>query len=211
MRTRIRATSLLIVMGVAIAAPRSVLADGQAVSSAPATAAARTDAAVVVPPPGYVIGADDVLGIMFWRDKDMSLDAIAVRPDGKITLPLLNDVQAAGLTPDQLRDRITELARQFVEDPTATVFVRQINSRRVFVAGEVNKPGPYPLMGATTVLQMIATAGGLKEYADAKNITVMRVESGKTVNFLFNYKDVYRRKNLKQNIDLKPGDTIVVP
>jgi polysaccharide export outer membrane protein len=215
MRTRHCVTSLVLAMGAAIGVPQLMFADGQAVASTPAAATVRSAvtpaATVVVPPAGYVIGPDDVLGIMFWRDKDMSLEAIAVRPDGKITLPLLNDVLAAGFTPDQLRDRVTQEARAYVEDPNVTIFVRQINSRKVFVAGEVTKPGPYPLMGATTVLQMIATAGGIREYADAKNIAVVRIENGRTVTYPFNYRDVARRKNLKQNIELKPGDTIVIP
>lgn len=178
--------------------------------SAPPTGRTPTVAAAPSASPEYVIGPDDVLSIVFWRDKDISAD-VAVRPDGRISLPLLNDVQAGGLTPLQLRDRITEEARRYVEDPNVTVVVRQINSRKVFVTGEVNKPGPYPLTGPTTVLQMLATAGGLHEYADDKNIVVMRVESGRTVSYPFNYRDVAKRKNLRQNIELKPGDTIIVP
>src|SRR6185295_11169335 len=130
-----------------------------------AVPAATASLAVVPTPPDYVIGADDLLSVVFWRDKDMSSE-VAVRPDGKISLPLLNDIQAAGLTPSQLRDRLTEDAKRYLEDPNVTIVVRQINSRRVFVTGEVAKPGPYPLIGPTTVLQILATAGGLKEYAD---------------------------------------------
>jgi polysaccharide export outer membrane protein len=164
----------------------------------------------ITPSPDYVIGPEDLLSVVFWRDKDMSLE-VGVRPDGKISLPLLNDVQAAGLTPTQLTDRLTEQSKQYIEDPSVTVIVRQINSRRVFVTGEVGKPGPYPLMGPTTVLQMLATAGGLREYADAKHIVVMRNESGRTVLHKFNYSDAAKPKGVKANIELKPGDTIVVP
>lgn len=164
----------------------------------------------VATPLDYVIGPDDVLIVVFWREKDMSSE-VTVRPDGKISLPLINDVQAAGLTPDQLRLRLTEGATKFIEEPTVTVVVRQINSRKVFVTGQVNKPGPYALSGQMNVLQLIAMAGGVLEYADAKHITIMRTENGKPVSYPFNYKDVIKRKNLKQNIDLKPGDTIVVP
>jgi len=167
-------------------------------------------AAGVTPPADYVIGPDDVLSIVFWRDKDMSTDVI-VRPDGKISLPLVNDVVAAGLTPEQLRVQLTEAAGKFIEDPTVSVVVKAIFSRRVFVTGQVNKPGPYPLSAQTTVLQLLATAGGVMEYADAKNIRVMRTEGGKEVSYKFNYKDVMQGKNLKQNILLKPGDTIIVP
>ena len=164
----------------------------------------------VAAPADFIIGADDVLTIVFWRDKDMSGD-VGVRPDGKISLPLLNDIQAAGLTPEQLRQQITTAAAKLVEDPTVTVVVKEINSRKVFITGQVAKPGPYPLSGPTSVLQLIAMAGGVLEYADSKNITVMRTENGKPVAFGFNYKDVTKRKNMKQNIDLKPGDTIIVP
>lgn len=164
----------------------------------------------VTPPPDYVIGPDDILTIVFWRDKDMS-NEVAVRPDGKISLPLLNDVQAAGLTPEQLRLQVTAAASKLIEDPTVTVVVKTINSRKVFITGQVNKQGPYPLAGPTTVLQLISMAGGVLEYADAKNITILRNEGGKQVTFKFNYKDVSKGKNLKQNIELKPGDTIIVP
>lgn len=163
------------------------------------------------PPPDYVIGPDDVLQVLFWRERDHSAEVV-VRPDGMISLPLLNDVQAAGLTPDQLRAKVTADARKyFQEDPSVTVIVKQINSRKVFITGQVNKPGPYPLGGPTTVLQLIAMAGGLGDFADQKNIAVMRVENGKPVRYPFNYKDVIKGKNLKQNILLKPGDTVIVP
>src|SRR5262249_44351728 len=152
----------------------------------------------------------DVLTIVFWRDKDMSSD-VSVRPDGKISLPLLNDVEALGLTPEQLRLHLTESANTLLEDPTVSVVVKAINSRKVFITGEVGKPGPYPLSGPTTVLQMIATAGGVNEYADSKNIQIMRTEDGKPVSHKFNYQDVIKGKKVAQNIVLKPGDTIVVP
>ena len=178
--------------------------------NARATASPTSALGAPVLAPAYLIGPDDVLSIVFWRDKDMSAD-VAVRPDGKISLPLLSDVQAAGLTPLQLRDLLTEEAKRFVEDPNVSVVVKLINSRKVFVTGEVLKPGPYLLTGPTTVLQMIAIAGGLKEYADSKHITIMRTEAGRTLGFEFNYKDVAQRKKLSQNIELKPGDTLVVP
>jgi polysaccharide export outer membrane protein len=164
----------------------------------------------VPPPPGYVIGPDDVLIVLFRYDKDLTTE-VAVRPDGMISVPLLSDVQAAGLTPEQLRDKVAESAKRFIEDPAVTVIVKAINSRKVFITGQVAKPGPYPLMAPTTVLQLISMAGGLSEFADQKGITVMRVENGKPVSFRFNYKDVTKRKNLGQNIELKPGDTVIVP
>jgi polysaccharide biosynthesis/export protein len=184
-----------------------------AAALAPTTTPAAPAAVVppaVTPPPDYVIGAEDLLSIVYWRDKDMSAE-VTVRPDGKISLPLLNDLQAAGLTPDQLRDRLVAESKRFIEDPNVTVVVRQINSRKVFITGEVNKPGPYPLSGPTTVLQLIAVAGGLRDYADEKNIVIVRTENGRQASYRFNYKDVASRKNLGQNIALKPGDTVIVP
>jgi polysaccharide biosynthesis/export protein len=161
-------------------------------------------------PPGYVIGVQDVLSIVFWRDKEMSADVV-VRPDGKISLPLLNEVQAAGFTPEQLRANLTEAAAKFVEEPTATVVVKEIHSRNVYITGNVAKPATYPLSADMNVLQLIALAGGLQEYADAKNILVIRTEDGRQQYHKFNYKEVVKQVHPEQNIVLKPGDTVVVP
>src|SRR5438876_4591704 len=195
-------------------AARSVSAQTTAISTAAAAAAKPAATAdipgAVTPPPGYVIGVDDKLGIVYWKDKDMSAEVI-VRPDGRISLPLLNEVNAAGLTPLQLHDALVTESRRYVEDANITVVVLQINSRRVFITGEIARPGPYQLGGPTTVLQLIAMAGGLREYANGKNIIVMRTENSKPVSLVFNYQDVIARKNLKQNVELKPGDTVVVP
>jgi polysaccharide export outer membrane protein len=136
---------------------------------------------------------------------------VIVRPDGRISIPLLNDVAAAGLTPEQLRVRIVEQAAKYLEDPTATVVVKQINSRKVFITGSVEKPGTYPLTGRTTVLQLIATSGGLKEYAKRDDITILRTQEGREQRFPFDYDRVVSGKAVKQNLELKPGDTVVVP
>lgn len=173
--------------------------------------AAPVVAGAIEPPPGYVIGPEDVLAIVFWREKDLSVDGAAVRPDGMITVPLLNDLPAAGLTPDQLRERIQTAASKFVEDPSVTVVVKAINSRKVFVTGQIAKPGVYPLAGPTTVMQLIAMAGGLHEFADADKILIMRTEDGKQVAKRFNYEQVRNGRNLNQNIELLPGDTVIVP
>jgi polysaccharide export outer membrane protein len=157
----------------------------------------------------YRIGPEDVLNIVFWRDEQMSVE-VMVRPDGKISIPLLNDVQAAGLTPDQLRLQLIEGASKFIEEPNASVVVKTVNSRKVFITGMVARPGTYPLIGVLNVLQLIAQAGGLLEYADSKNIVIIRVDGGNTASFKFNFKDVVRQKNVKQNIELRPGDTVVV-
>lgn len=172
----------------------------------PATANPRP----VEVPPDYVIGPGDVLAILFWRDKELSYEVV-VRPDGKISMPLLNDVHAAGLTPEQLRMKIDEEARKYISDPTAAVIVKGINSRKVYVAGQIGRPGEYPLLGPTTVLQLIALAGGPVEFSKSDKIMIVRMESGREVIYPFNYKEVIKGKRLRQNIQLKPGDTIIVP
>ena len=189
---------------------QAVQAPSQAAAAKKSPGAAPAAPVGVALPPGYVIGPEDVLSVLFWRDKDMSTD-VSVRPDGRISLPLINEVQAAGLTPEQLRDTLMAAAAKYVEDPNVTVVVKAINSRRVFITGNVSKPGAYSLTAPTTVVQLIAIAGGLLEFADSKKIIVVRSENGKPVALPFNYKDVLNRKNLKQNIELKPGDTVVVP
>jgi polysaccharide export outer membrane protein len=192
-------------------AAASVGAQGLAAQSPQPAGAAPPNAAASVPlPAGYVIGPDDVLTIVFWREKDLSADVV-VRPDGRISLPLLNEIQAGGLTPDELRVQLMKAATKYVGDPNATVQVKEIRSRKVFITGNVAKPGNFPLMGDMNVLQVIALAGGLQEYADSKNIVVMRTEGGRQRSFKFNYKDVVKQKHVEQNILLKPGDVVVVP
>lgn len=212
MTKRLLARPFLLVAAATLIVNADVLfAQGpQPPSAAPTAPAVDADSAVVIPPPDYVIGPEDQLSIVFYHDKEMSADVV-VRPDGKISLPLLNDVLASGLTPEQLRQRVIVDAKRFVQDPNATVVVRQINSRKVFITGAVERPGNFPLIGPTTVLQLIATAGGVKEYADAKKILIIRSEGGRQSTFNFNYKDVVSQKNMTQNILLRPGDTVVVP
>lgn len=189
----------------------TVPAFGQTPKPSPGTQitvpAVATAVAPIVPPPDYVIGASDILTVTFWRDKDMTTD-VTVRPDGKINLPLIDEVQAAGLTPEQLDARITEMSKRLIEDPNVTVVVKQINSRYVFVSGEVGKQGPIPLLQPMTVLQAISLAGGMTPYAKSKEITIIR---GQQPPFKFNYKDVLQGRNMKQNISLMPGDQILVP
>jgi polysaccharide export outer membrane protein len=201
-----------------VATEAPVATAGAITPSAPGAAGTpvRQDAAPptvtggVKPPADYVIGIDDALEVVYWREKDMSA-AVIVRPDGNISLPLVNDILAAGLTPEELRQQVVTAASKFVEDPTVSVVVKAINSRKVYVMGQVAKPGPYPLMDSTSVLQMLATAGGLNEYAKSEKITVVRKENDKEVPHRFNYKNVSEGKSLQQNIELKPGDTIIVP
>jgi polysaccharide biosynthesis/export protein len=172
-------------------------------STAPAQASPANDTA-------YVIGPEDVLTIDVWKEKELS-GPVPVRPDGKISLPLLNDVQAAGLTPMQLMDSLKEKLKQFVSDPTVTVTVTTINSRKVYILGEVTRPGAFPLVPDMTVLQAITSAGGPTPYAKKSGIYVLRNQNGAQTKLPFNYKQVVKGGSPEQNIFLKSGDTVVVP
>ena len=136
---------------------------------------------------------------------------VPVRPDGKISLPLINDVQAAGSTPQQLAAMVTEKLRKYVQEPQVTVIVTAINSQRVFVVGEVLRAGAFPLIPGMTVLQALSSAGGFTTFADVKKIHVMRTVNGKQENLPFNYREVLKGDNPAQNIKLLPGDTVIVP
>lgn len=160
--------------------------------------------------PAYKIGPQDVLRIDVWRE-DQLTRTVPVRPDGMISLPLLNDVQAAGLTAMQLGNTITEGLKRYINNPLVTVSVTEINSRRVYVTGEVTKAGAYALLPHMTVLQALSSSGGFTQFARVKNIYVLRTENGKQVKLPFNYKLAINGKNPEQNIELQPGDVIVVP
>jgi polysaccharide export outer membrane protein len=157
----------------------------------------------------YVIGADDMLRISVWKEPDLSED-LPVRPDGKISMPLLNDIPAAGLTPLQLKDSITEKLKKFIADPRVTVVVAAMNSRRIFVSGEVLHTGPMALLPHMTMLQALSQAG-FTQFANVKGIYLLRTENGKQEKLPFNYKEVIKGNHPEQNIELKPGDTVVVP
>jgi polysaccharide export outer membrane protein len=160
--------------------------------------------------PNYVIGPQDVIDVNVWKEPDISR-TVPVRPDGKISLPLLNDVQAAGMTPAQLGNQITASLKKYVTNPQVTVIVTAINSQRIYVLGEVTRPGAFPLLPGTTVLRGLSSAGGFTQFAKMKGIYVLRLENGKQVKYPFNYKDVVGGKHPEQDILLKAGDTIVVP
>lgn len=162
------------------------------------------------PDADYKIGPQDVLRIDVWKEAEISRSE-PVRPDGKISLPLLNDVQAAGLTANQLAAVITEGLKKFITNPQVTVSVTEINSRRVYVTGEVARAGAFPLLPNMTVLQVLSSAGGFTQFARIKNIYVLRIEDGKQVKHPFNYKDVVNGKKPEENVLLQSGDVIVVP
>ena len=201
---------LLIACLVGGAATSRMAAQAPAAPVAAAAICPASPSTVHRPATAYVIGPDDELSIVFWRDKDLSADVI-VRPDGKISLPLLNDIQAAGFTPEQLRTNLVEAAGKYVEQPSATVVVKAIRSRNVYITGRVAKSGAYALTVDMNVMQLIALAGGLLEYADDKNVVVIRIEGGQQRYYPFNYREVIQQKHPEQNIVLRPGDTVVVP
>ena len=169
-------------------------------------------AAVIAPiaDADYKIGPQDVLRIDVWKEPDISR-TIPVRPDGKVSLPLLNDVQAAGLTAMQLAGSLRESLSKYLTSPQVTVTVTEINSRRIYITGEVTHPGALPLLPNMTVLQALSSAGGFTQFAKVKNIYVLRTEGGKQVKHPFNYKEVVRGNLAEQNILLQPGDVIVAP
>jgi len=159
----------------------------------------------------YVIGDDDQLVINVWNEPDLKQSA-PVRPDGKISLPLVGDIQAAGRTPVQLQEDIAAKLRSYITHPDVTVIVQQINSQKFNILGRVAKPGSYPLATTMTVLDAIAEAGGFQDFAKQKDIYILREKpGGGESRFAFNYKDVIKGKHLEQNIKLEPHDTIVVP
>lgn len=160
--------------------------------------------------PTYKIGAQDVLKIDVWRE-DQLTRTVPVRPDGKISLPLLNDVQAEGLTPMELGSVIRDDLKKYITNPQVTVTIVEINSRRIYVTGEVTRPGAFPLLPNMTVLQALTSAGGFTQFAKIKGIYVLRIEGGKQVKHPFSYKDVVNGKKPEDNIQLEPGDTIIVP
>jgi len=160
--------------------------------------------------PNYIIGPQDIIDISVWKEPDFSR-SVPVRPDGKISLPLLNDVQAAGLTPTQLGAQITTNLGKYVTNPQVTVIVSQINSQRIYILGEVGRAGGYALLPEMNVLQALSNAGGLTAFANSKKIYILRQDNGKQQKISFNYKDVISGKDSSQNIVLKAGDTIVVP
>jgi polysaccharide export outer membrane protein len=178
------------------------------------TTAATNDqkTSVPLPPPPpvpYVIGIDDILHIAVWKEPDLTT-TLPVRSDGMISLPLLNDVQAAGLAPMELAALLTQKLKKYVANPNVTVLVTQTNSQRIYVIGEVLRTGPMSLVHNMTVLQALATAG-FTQFANTKGIYVLRVDSSQEKKFPFNYKQVIKGEAASQNIFLQPGDTIVVP
>jgi polysaccharide export outer membrane protein len=160
--------------------------------------------------PDFLIGPEDGLRIDVWKEPELTL-SVQVRPDGKISLPLLNDVQAAGLTSQGLAASITEKLKKYISEPQVTVIVQTILSRRFYIMGEVAKQGAFPMLHGLTVLQALAGAGSFSQFANTKKIYILRNHDGKREKIPFNYKEVIKGGHPEQDIELQPGDTIVVP
>ena len=156
----------------------------------------------------YIIGPEDVLHIQVWKEEALS-QTVLVRTDGKISLPLLDDVQAAGMTPLKLKEVLTEKLKTYVENPLVTIIVREAKSFKVYLSGQVAKPGVFALIGDTTILQMIAMAGGFTEWANQRKVLLIRRENGREVRKTINYRKIVSGE--AENILVRPGDTIIVP
>lgn len=209
-----RCLTIKTIIGMLALATASVAWGGQAPSrtslqNPPGKAAARQSDSAAVNSSTYVIGPTDVLNISVWKEPNIT-GTVTVRPDGKISLPLINDIQAAGLTPMVLSKHITKALQKYVTDPQVTVIVKAANSQRVFVVGDVNHPGEIALLPNMTVLDALASAGGPSQFANRKKIYILRHKDGKQVRSRFNYIAAIKG-DLQQNIVLRPGDTIVVP
>lgn len=199
----ISAASLLLGMSCASLAQGNPPPTATPSAAKPAAVAGASDAA------SYVIGPEDGLEVTVWKEPTLS-GKFPVRPDGMISLSLLGDVQAAGLTPMQLSDRITQLLKKFIQDPSVSVVVSAVNSQRVYLVGEVTHVGPITMTAGMTALQAISSAGGLTMFANSKRIYILRNEQGKQQKIPFDYKQALKGDS-KQLVPLRPGDTIVVP
>jgi polysaccharide biosynthesis/export protein len=210
MKSRWQAVAtLVLISGMALAqtapAPAADSVSGKAASDGATTSTAASSE----PGPEYVIGPEDSLHVSVWKEPDLTA-TLPVRPDGKISLPLLNDVQAAGLTPLQLAASLTEKLKKYIADPRVTVVVAQINSKRIYLLGEVLHTGATPLLPNMTVLQALSSAG-LNQFANTKRIYVLRNENGKQQKLPVDYRKLVKGERIEQNYLLQPGDTIVVP
>jgi len=161
-------------------------------------------------PAGYIVGDSDVIHVNVWKEPEVS-QTVVVRTDGNISLPLINEVKVSGMTPLQIQDMVAEKLKGFLNNPQVTVTVIEIRSKRAFITGEVSRPGTYSLNAQTTVLQLIAQAGGFTPFAKKDSIVVLRTEDGRQARLKFKYKEVVQGKKTEQNIALHPGDTVVVP
>ena len=195
------AAALILASGMVLAQDAPAAAPAATVPAAPANAAAAA--------PDYVIGPLDVINVNVWNEANLTA-TLPVRPDGKISLPLLGDVEAAGMTPSQLADSLKEKLKKYVADPRVVVVVTAINSKRIYLLGEVSHSGAMPMLPGMTVLQALSTAG-IGQFAHTKKIYVLRTQNGKQEKLPVNYPKLVKGEGMEQNYALQPGDTIVVP
>ena len=187
--------------------PNQPPADSGVKTEAPRVPVAVGEAAgAPVDPKTYAIGPEDIIFIRVWREPDLT-GAVAVRPDGKITIPLIGDLQAEGLTPERLGNQVKEALAEFINSPDVTVQLYQVNSKKYFITGEVNRSGQFPLVVPTRVFDALSNAGGFRDFANKKGVIIIRGDK----RLKFNYTEVLKGKKLEQNIFLESGDTIVVP
>jgi len=213
--------SLALILGVGLGilmASASAIAEGvdakRPLSVSSKTDSGAADKALLTVTPDYIIGPEDILEITVWKNADLSKQ-VQVRPDGRISLPLLGDISAVAKTPVQLTDEISAGLRVYMENPTVSIMIKEVNSYQIYVLGEVNKPGKYPLKSKTTLLQGITVAGGFTAMAARNKIVIFRFSKdggheGLT-KLRASYDDIVVRDGSSQNIELKPGDQIVVP
>jgi polysaccharide export outer membrane protein len=151
-----------------------------------------------------------MITVYVWKEPELT-QTLAVRPDGKITLPLLNDLNASGCTTLELKEKISSGLKHYISEPNVTVIVQSARSQKASVMGEVARPGTYFINGPTNILQLISLAGGFRDFASTDKVSIVRQENGKTIKIKFNYRDFIKGKNLDQNVQIKPGDIVVVP
>jgi polysaccharide biosynthesis/export protein len=175
------------------------------------SAASRDALASQAPADEYVIGAGDVLQVSVWKEPEVSVPSVVVRQDGMITVPMLKDVAVVGRTPRQVEKVLVDGLSKFINEPNVTVVLAASNSKRVYVIGGVNKEGPLAYTYRMTVMQALSEAGGLTDYAKRKKIYIIRTENGRDYRLDFNYDDVVKGERMEQNIQLMPGDTLVIP
>lgn len=211
----VKIAALLMALATAASLSAQTKANGDSLSDVPVTVASLGQAVSTPAPKAhdntFVIGANDVLAISVWKEPDISR-SLPVRSDGKISLPLAGEVQAAGVTPLKLEQDIASKLKDYISEPEVTVIVQQINSQKFNILGMISRPGSYSLTSSSTVLDAIAVAGGFRDFAKQKSIYVLRQnQNGTDSRLSFNYKDVIKGKNVAQNVKLQPNDTIVVP
>jgi polysaccharide biosynthesis/export protein len=213
-RTFLAGVAIVLSAGAAWSQAQVASASGKEMMTSDVASASKTTSETSATKPHddeFVIGNGDVLNISVWKQADLSR-SLPVRSDGKISLPLIGEVQATGRTPLKLEEEISTKFRPFLAEPEVTVIVEQINSEKFNILGRVAKPGSYPLVNPTTVLDAIAVAGGCRDFAKQKGIYVLRKHSdGSETKYPFNYQDVIKGKNTAQNIELEPHDTVIVP